>query len=63
MEMTPSKLQNYVKDYDYEINLNQAKQVLEVLNVYFGVYLTNDIIHATDYIVNFLDSEYAWEFN
>lgn len=57
--LTPNKLIVYVKDYDYDITLEQSKQILELLDDNLGVYTCNDIIRATDYITNGEDSRYA----
>ena len=57
--LTPQKLINYALDYDYEITLEQSKQILELLDDSLGAYTCNDIIRATDYIINGEDSRYA----
>lgn len=59
INLTPKKLITYVKDYDYEINIEQSKQILEVLDNFLGTYTINDIVRATDYIVMGENSRYA----
>lgn len=56
--LTPNLLKNYIKDYDYEITINQAKEVLKLLDGY-GIFSCEDIQEATDYIVNGSQSKYA----
>jgi hypothetical protein len=61
--LTLTKLQNYVRDYDYEINLEQAKQILDLLDDAYGVFTSKEIEMATDYIVNSNESIFANCFN
>jgi hypothetical protein len=53
--MTAKRLQRYVMDYDYEITLDQAAKVLNVLDDYcdYGLgFDSDDIQRAVDYVVN-----------
>ena len=59
--LTPVKLINYVKDYDYEINMSESKKILEILEG-LGMYISEDIVMTTDYIVNGKESGYAHHF-
>jgi len=56
--LTVNKLITYVKDYDYETTLEQAKIIFDLLDD-LGNYTINDIIRATDYVLNGEDSRYA----
>lgn len=59
-KFTPNKLKDYIKDYGYEITLEQAQSILELLyDYYYGIYNNTDIQEATDYIVNGNKSKYA----
>jgi len=57
--LTPTKLINYTKDYDYDITIEQAKVILELLEDTLGSFTANDIVRATDYIMNGEKSRYA----
>jgi hypothetical protein len=57
--LTPNKLITYAKDFDYEVNKEQAKDILDLLDDCLGNYTMNDIVRATDYIINGEDSRYA----
>lgn len=63
-KITPNQLIEYVKDYDYEINREQAIEILEILdeNSLDGTFNSIDIEQATDYIVNGSKSRYAYYF-
>jgi len=62
INLTTRKLITLAKDYDYEINKNQAKEILELLEDAFGIYDSQEIVMATDYIVNGEESGYADSF-
>lgn len=57
--LTPIKLARYVKDYDYEITVDQAEIILELLSNTLDVFNSEDIQMATDFIVNGDKSRYA----
>jgi hypothetical protein len=57
--LTPKKLQKYAMDYDYEIDLEQAREILELLDDRVGIFSSEDIEMATDYIINGQNSRYA----
>ena len=61
--LTPCKLVNYVIDYDYEITVDKAKEILEILKNDLGTFTNTDIIQATDYIVMGIRSRYVDYFN
>ncbi len=60
-KITPNQLIEYVKDYDYEINRQQAIEIMEILddNSLDGSFNSIDIEQATDYVVNRNKSIYA----
>lgn len=60
-EITPNQLIEFVKDYDYEINREQAIEIMEILddNSLDGSFNATDIEQATDYVVNRNKSIYA----
>lgn len=60
-KITPNQLVEYVKDYDYKINREQAIEIMELLNEYSldGTFNSIDIQQATDYVVNGSNSIYA----
>lgn len=62
INLTPLKLQDYVKDYDYNITLNQAKEILELLDNVYGTFKSDDIQMATDYIIYGKNSMFAYYF-
>jgi hypothetical protein len=49
--LTPIKLKNYVQDYDYVITIQQAKDILDLLEQIYGTFYSEDIQMATDYII------------
>lgn len=59
--ITPNQLIEYVKDYDYEIDRQQAIEIMEILddNSLDGSFNSIDIEQATDYVVNRNKSIYA----
>lgn len=63
INLTAKKLQRYVLDYDYEITLEQADTILELLDEYYGIFTSGDIEIATDYVVNGNESIFAEYFN
>ena len=62
INLTPRKLIIFTKDYNYEINKEQSIEILELLDDAFGIYNSQEIIMATDYIVNGEGSRYAPDF-
>ena len=50
-------------DYDYEITIEQALLILDLLDDYCGIFCSNDIIRATDYVFLGESSIFASEFN
>jgi len=59
INFTPKRLQKYVLDYDYEVTINRAKAVLEILDDAYGIFESQDIEMATDYILLGEKSIYA----
>lgn len=59
INLTPNKLIGLMKDYDYEIDIEQSKQILELLEDYLGTYTINDIVRTTDFVVEGENSRYA----
>lgn len=49
--ITPTKLIKFVADYDYEISLKQAHEILSLLDDQLGIFTSSDIQIATDYVV------------
>ena len=60
--LTPNKLIKFAKDYDYDIDKSQALIILELLEDYYGIFESQEIVMATDYIVNGQESGYANRF-
>jgi Protein of unknown function (DUF2624). len=65
--LSPKKIIEYVRNYDYEITMEQAKKVIELIDEYEhcnadGTFTSNDIIETTDYIVNGKESIHAHYF-
>lgn len=50
--MTLIKLTELMKDYDYELTLEQAEQILDLFDDYFGTDTFDTPQMCTDYIVN-----------
>jgi hypothetical protein len=66
VKLNAKKLQAYVSNYDYEVNLKQAEQILALLNDYcdYGCgFNSEDIQIATDYVCNGEKSRFADYFN
>jgi hypothetical protein len=66
INLNAKNLQIYVADYDYEVNLKQAEQILALLNNYcdYGCgFNSEDIQIATDYVCNGERSRFADYFN
>jgi hypothetical protein len=63
IELTLRKLQKYVRDYNYEITMEQAKNILEILDDYYGIFTSSEIEMTTDYVVNGKESIFADYFN
>ena len=62
INLTTRKLITYVKDYDYNIDKSQARIILELLEDIYGIFESQEIVMATDYIVNGQESGYANRF-
>jgi len=62
IDLTPKKLIKFAKDYDYDIDKDQAKIILELLEEVYGIFESQEVVMATDYIVNGQESGYANRF-
>lgn len=62
INLTPKRLIKFVKDYDYEIDKSQALIILELLEEVYGIFESQEVVIATDYIVNGQESGYANRF-
>lgn len=51
ISLTPKKLQNYLRDYDYEVTIEQSKDILELLDDWYGEFTSVDIQEAANYIL------------
>lgn len=60
--LTPKKIQKYLIDYDYEINLEQAEKILKLLDDNYETFTSEDIQEATDYIAMRKESVFAGYF-
>lgn len=49
--LTPKKLKEYLRDYDYEISTQQANDILVLLDDWYGVFTSVDIQEAANYIL------------
>ncbi len=50
--LTPSMLQKYVSHYDYNVDLEQAKRILLLLDDYCGEFTCDDIQDITEVVIH-----------